>query len=274
MSHELAPIDADAVIPDGVEPIIGYRSWEFLNGQLCSGSRNVSVLWPPGEPLVARCLREGEPTWRQGFTTRPTDPTYGPQDADYGPTGSVIGLPPMVTRPLTLQTKPPPGMHLNWIEETIPHHPAPAEGCSCGIYAVNNQALVPSYVSDPYAHVWGAVKLWGRIIPGEKGWRAEKAYPDRLYTASEDVLLALEGYGVPVSLSPCSIYGRAVPIKHRRGRGVPAPSVTYPVAGGTLHIPAGEHPLDRARRRMNRLAILNGAAAVANLGWLAWMILR
>lgn len=53
-------------------------------------------------------------------------------------------------------------------------HEAPAKKCSCGIYA-GKQELDLQTGSGIVA--WGRVALWGRIEEGEKGYRAQYAYP-------------------------------------------------------------------------------------------------
>jgi hypothetical protein len=56
-------------------------------------------------------------------------------------------------------------------------HRAPESGCTCGLYAVNDAALL-SRARSPAAI--GTVALWGAVIQHTLGWRAEFAYPQRL----------------------------------------------------------------------------------------------
>lgn len=51
------------------------------------------------------------------------------------------------------------------------HDRVPALACTCGIYA----ASMP--ITPPRSRVWahGAVELWGSVIEGERGYRAERA---------------------------------------------------------------------------------------------------
>jgi len=86
---------------------------------------------------------------------------------------------------------------------------APSQGCTCGYYGVQDEAFVETMEclrAVPFV-VLGSVYLWGRLIVGERGWRAEFAYPDRLYLPSDagwgDAKLRhhvknLTSYGVPV----------------------------------------------------------------------------
>jgi len=53
-------------------------------------------------------------------------------------------------------------------------HPVPDESCSCGFYALSDASdLNSTYSHHLYDHA--VVKLWGRVIPGSRGWRAEYA---------------------------------------------------------------------------------------------------
>lgn len=56
----------------------------------------------------------------------------------------------------------------------VPHYcDAPRVGCSCGIYALKNP--------DELTGVFGEVSLWGRVVQGSKGYRAQFAYPRKLW---------------------------------------------------------------------------------------------
>jgi hypothetical protein len=57
--------------------------------------------------------------------------------------------------------------------------------------------------------VIGQVRLWGKVIECERGWRAALAYPERLYVPmrpaderarrrSAEIAAGLRDYGVPV----------------------------------------------------------------------------
>jgi hypothetical protein len=61
-------------------------------------------------------------------------------------------------------------------------HAAPNADCACGIHAAREPAAVLSYLhgrDEPstVARVLGRVRLWGRVVEHEGGWRAERAYP-------------------------------------------------------------------------------------------------
>jgi hypothetical protein len=54
----------------------------------------------------------------------------------------------------------------------------------------------------------GTVKMWGKVIPGERGWRAQYAYPSELFIVKSlvgdllnrhlPVYEDLGNYGVPI----------------------------------------------------------------------------
>jgi hypothetical protein len=98
-------------------------------------------------------------------------------------------------------------------------HACPDSECKCGIYAVGSlKKLMEMYdgVSRAYFRfdmerhiaVVGKVKLWGKVIPAQWGWRAQYGYPSNLYIVdtfmgrirnrSARVKEDLKQYGVPV----------------------------------------------------------------------------
>lgn len=83
-------------------------------------------------------------------------------------------------------------------------HVPPADACTCGIYALSEQEGFPYYAYDGPAYaVYGQVYLWGEIIRGTKGYRAQYAYPKALHLAHKDwqYLNPLrDAYLIPVQL--------------------------------------------------------------------------
>ena len=112
-------------IPDGIEPLVGWRYWRADEGWLCS--LNKFKTWPAGRPLRAQC-------------------TFA-----------------------------------------MDHGPLPGERCGCGIYAAIDlptlKELVQPDLESPL--VVGEVSLWGKVIPAELGFRAELAYPRRLWVVND-----------------------------------------------------------------------------------------
>ena len=92
-------------------------------------------------------------------------------------------------------------------------HEVPDVNCSCGTYAAGtfNRLFGMGYTkthglfSAPEGQVTiaGQVKLWGGIIPGQLGWRAQFAYPARLlvpYSRWKIAKRIAAEYGVPFKL--------------------------------------------------------------------------
>lgn len=79
--------------------------------------------------------------------------------------------------------------------------------CSCGIHAVLDSGDLVAYAEDVWScwTVLGEVRLWGKVMPHERGYRAEYAQVAALYTLgtlTESVQRAHEqraaAYGVPL----------------------------------------------------------------------------
>lgn len=66
--------------------------------------------------------------------------------------------------------------------------------CPCGIYAVREPQDAAGYVANfadmGVPRAIGTVSLWGRVVEGEHGWRAEFAYPRRVYLLRSVVRVA------------------------------------------------------------------------------------
>jgi hypothetical protein len=162
-------LDAAAVAPDLIEPILGWKSWRAVaaaDGQVRLASVVYGAVWPVREELVADCEARH---WHWAAPWRQQQP-----------------------------------------------HAAPHEQCSCGIYAAAGLESALRYAADAYESrsrrvllpVLGVVSLWGKVVECKQGWRAERAYPRRLYLLSPAkprcdpaaVVAALAAYRVPVTL--------------------------------------------------------------------------
>jgi hypothetical protein len=103
---------------------------------------------------------------------------------------------------------------------TFAHRP-PGATCRCGIHAARAveeaafHAELPSRAREPLAI--GLVALWGGVVEGDAGWRAEAAYPEALHLPLrrpvdrerlEAIAWDLTAYGVPVAMLDCA--GRGV----------------------------------------------------------------
>lgn len=83
-------------------------------------------------------------------------------------------------------------------------HIAPRYDCTCGLYAVRTADKVFTTVASV---VIGEVKLWGKVIEHEDGYRAQYAYPARLILDMMSRMMAGElsdAYGVPVAIANSS----------------------------------------------------------------------
>lgn len=67
-------------------------------------------------------------------------------------------------------------------------HRAPAQDCSCGLYALDKPPDLWDLSTEVFSHlatngtvvVFGEVSLWGRVEVCENGYRAEYGYPKNL----------------------------------------------------------------------------------------------
>lgn len=161
--------------PDLAVPIVGWRSWHVVKTD--EGWRLSSIhypeLWPAGRELVADCHR-----------------------------GRFVSAAPGTDHS---------------------RHAAPGRRCLCGVYGARDLdharqyfiACHSTYETVPaaphYSHrVVGQVQLWGRVVECSQGYRAERAYPARLWVPThrpdrrpfdvEAVAFDLLAYGAPVDL--------------------------------------------------------------------------
>jgi hypothetical protein len=85
----------------------------------------------------------------------------------------------------------------------------PGENCMCGFYAaktlehLQGMGYIGRVSRTGQVPVVGQLALWGKVIEGSQGWRAEKAYPVTLFVPFEHHRLArplAKAFGVPVRL--------------------------------------------------------------------------
>jgi hypothetical protein len=91
-----------------------------------------------------------------------------------------------------------------------PRHTAPTETCSCGIYGapfelIRKKLAIEGGLPPGSLFVIGTVSLWGDVLECERGWRAARAYPSRLFVplgfpGAAERAVGLADYGVPVEL--------------------------------------------------------------------------
>jgi hypothetical protein len=82
-------------------------------------------------------------------------------------------IPSELASPLT-KTYWPPRAWLRATCSTNAEHEPPVEECGCGIYAVAEASGALGYVRRAPLTVLARVGLAGKLIPGSRGWRAER----------------------------------------------------------------------------------------------------
>ena len=210
-----------------------WRAWSYDGERLCSPSRQSE--WAAGQAFSATCPSLTED--HQGFLRRYAGrselsvdefPCEWKLTADgehdlasaYQQTLLYNAFAGSGRPHLTAPTaEPPPGYGYSlvpadgceFVRRQVTHVP-PMEGCRCGIYAVSSPGEVPypcGFPGQPHRYdmsgllhvgfVLGTVKLWGKVIRGSRGARAQHAYPSRLFVPSsmldDDALCA---FGVPL----------------------------------------------------------------------------
>jgi len=102
--------------------------------------------------------------------------------------------------------------HETFVATCDKSHEVPADNCRCGTYAAAtfNRLFDMGYTKDDglfaapgEVTIAGQVALWGGIVPGQVGWRAQYAYPHKLlipYTRWKLAIELSEAYGVPFKL--------------------------------------------------------------------------
>lgn len=145
------------MIPDAIEPVIGYRCWALEGGYL--KPTNSDFIWQPGENQAICYAQRGE------FNKK----VWKNVDGEL--------------RIVKLNT----------------HGLIPEASCNCGFWVLKtpqdllDRMIAPKPRDDVYsvmATYWGPrtsaqfvigqVRGWGRVLPGENGWRAEYAAVDSI----------------------------------------------------------------------------------------------
>ncbi|MFN2606894.1 MAG: hypothetical protein ABR511_03205 [Acidimicrobiales bacterium] len=141
-------------------------------------------------------------------------------------------------------------------------HPAPDEGCDCGIYGARDLASLREHglCLAPEAVVVGRVALWGTVLDDVSGWRAEVAAPVDLWVVADLVppagldatVAALGTYGVPVGTMPLAeavagvsaaiLANQAMAATTARPRPLPGPPTDLPACPA----PASDSPVRAA----------------------------
>jgi hypothetical protein len=160
------------VVPDYVEPVVGWRSWAIVQhrGKLRLRSVVFDTLWTPQVELTAGCNR----LWTRLRVPRPWR-----KDCSHDAPVAHCSCGIYATR-----------------------HP---QGAADYLYLYSDV-----YQPQLRYRAIGRVFLWGSVVEATKGWRAAAAYPERLFLPDadlsgrqEDVELIREGladYRVPIEI--------------------------------------------------------------------------
>jgi len=219
------------VVPDAIEPVVGWRCFDIVDGLLVSPQQRMP--WPPSAHAKAICGNERwhyewmEATWEQIAALEEKARADGFEAATghyvkfLMPDGDVQEVP--VYMPWGFRGSVPPVTHYPeegtaWTLTVVTHsHPAPSEGCSCGIHIAREIDLALQYQGHGKNLAIGVVKGWGKVIPAHRGFRVEFAYPDRLYLFKPpEGDLDLSPYGVPLaSVLECDEYLASIGVEWR-----------------------------------------------------------
>ena len=166
-----------SLVPEGVEPVVGWRTWTLTSEGLVSLSQR---LWEPGRPLHARCSRESSGPIRPGTWVWHAPLAVAWWD-EIAWMGRRVGDPPAATQRRILGYK--------------------------RLSIAERDSYLDRLADE--TRVVGSVFLWGRIVRGEGLYRAEFAYPRELYVTPRlgrrrrlRRPAALRAYGVPIRVVP------------------------------------------------------------------------
>lgn len=129
-------------IPDSVVPIVGYRQWVVGN----------RIGWATGNYETTHVPR--------GFVGSPIAEVVWPH------TGFLTATCIARHRFPKQKSKEDPACDS-----------CPGDGCSCGIYGMYHADAenYPALTAEGGSLVYGAVEVWGRVVKGTKGFRAQYA---------------------------------------------------------------------------------------------------
>jgi hypothetical protein len=136
-------------VPDGIEPLVGYRAWLFDGAALVPFFRHdpgAETAWEGAHRhWVSATCRLYHPGIRRDSLMRRLERVY--QKVGHR------------SEPAALRDPVP--------------HAIPDEGCSCGFYAMKTLGSIPALAVPGV--ILGRVELAGKVIDGAFGYRAERA---------------------------------------------------------------------------------------------------
>jgi hypothetical protein len=178
------------IVPDGIEPLRGYRGWLIVEGPNGPRLRSLwrDVLWDPADGLTAGCL---------SYPSRFLDTPVGGGGHAVPSALCTCGIyalrsPASISTQIRTPVRPPVGSFA-W------RHPT-------------GNAAWP----DPGCLVLGEVSGWGTVVDHRLGWRAERARVTALLMPAEPeqrdwTWRVADVYGVPVVRAFEGPGGRPVP---------------------------------------------------------------
>lgn len=182
------------VIPDSIEPVVGWRCFDVIDGLLVSPQQRMR--WQPGEKARATCSRirpvyawtQMTPDERKKMRGEAIDQGYVPVDGQYVkylmPNGDIEKVDvhcPWGMADFTVPITSYPDEGMEWVLVLKSDgHDAPNESCHCGIYLAKDLDHALGY-GDHGEGCFGQVRGWGKVIPASMGYRVEFAYPQRLF---------------------------------------------------------------------------------------------
>jgi hypothetical protein len=218
------------VVPDMIDPIVAWRCWKFdaFQGAGAYLSSLNGTAWPIKQRMDATCPHDGPmtrmiPGWwlvthKSKTWYRDADPAEQDREEVFNhfnsnpfaftsavATSYVHSFGSMHIEPSKqkIDIELPPGYRLEhgFREETheSQHGDVPAALCQCGIYALTSRKKAESYQNaSGVNNIIGEVFLWGTVVNGTKGYRAQYAYPRAFYNVPATIEEFISPYGVPM----------------------------------------------------------------------------
>jgi hypothetical protein len=193
MSVQSMELEFQSVVPDSIEPYVGFKYLRIdSSGLLMSGTNGLR--WPHDGRVEATCALPKTRSWQA--VTRGEDIVSDSTAMYWGPSGMESHPGPDMP-----QVVLPRGYQWSW-DELPCDHESPHEICGCGIYVVDKPKDCSMYSGS--ASVLVEVALWGKVIRGDQGARGQYACIKRIIAPSDDSLVsaaekAAEKYGVPLT---------------------------------------------------------------------------
>jgi hypothetical protein len=200
-----------------------YQNWTSPSPFMSLSQLESGVRWPAQQPLRADCCVQSGPRYTPGPLTPAKrgchgEPVYGEladaplgQYAHWSQPVEVTSFGDPTRQWVTSRIVPSSSFLAtssgfvaatelvgvkHWPVGLTVRHRAPGKTCTCGIYAHKDPDRAIEYASEAGRSAWGAVALWGTVVEHHDGYRAEYAYPVRLWSDSPHAAALASRYGV------------------------------------------------------------------------------